>query len=135
MAFDKILKFPEYCEKELGSVTIDKASDGRFGIKVYSDGIIKIMESNPRRFFLKELIKKIRNRDCTIDDVKKIFEKESPNYVCDEIDNSEFQYVVYFLDKDIDEYKYCFTFDSMGSYYHRVIDYDYEKLIRHNCGL
>ena len=53
------------------------ASDRRYGLRVYSDEIDKIMKSNPRRFFLRELIDKIRDRNCTIDEIKNIFEKES----------------------------------------------------------
>ena len=67
--------------------------------------------------------------------VKNIFEKESADYVCEEINDSEFQYVIYFRDANIDEYKYCFTFDIMGSYYHRLIDYDFETIIHHNCNV
>ena len=93
------------------------------------------MQSNPRGNFLTELIRRIRNRDCSVEEIKSIFEAESPDYICEEIDNSEFQYVIYFKDENIDEYKYCFTFDAMGSYYHRLIEYDFEKLIHSDCGL
>ena len=87
------------------------------------------MESNPRRFFLRQLIDTIRGRNCTLEQIKEIFAAESQDYVCEEIDDSEFQYVVYFKDENIDEYKYCFTFDVMGSYYHRLIDYDFDTIV------
>ncbi|MCD8037469.1 MAG: DUF3877 family protein, partial [Clostridiales bacterium] len=109
--------FKVFVNNELGRTDIEKASDGRIGIRVYSEGIDKIMASNPRKHFLQELIDKIRGRNCSIDEIKEIFEKESSDFVCEEIDDSEFQYVVYFKDKNIDESKYCVTFDVMGSYY------------------
>lgn len=131
---DEIYSFKNYISDELGKTDITFTSDGRFGIVVYSDGIEKIMASNPRKLFLKELIEKIRSRNCSLNEIKHIFEKENSNYICEKINNSEFQYVLYFIDKNIDEYKYCFTFDIMGSYYHRLIDYDFDALIHDNCG-
>ena len=127
--------FKDFVADKLGKIDMEIASDRRYGLRVYSDEIDKIMKSNPRRFFLRELIDKIRDRNCTIDEIKNIFEKESADYVCEEINDSEFQYVIYFRDANIDEYKYCFTFDIMGSYYHRLIDYDFETIIHHNCNV
>lgn len=132
---DKLIKFKDFVADKLGKIDMEIASDGRYGLRVYSDEIDKITKSNPRRVFLRELIDKIRDRNCTIDEIKNIFEKESADYVCEEINDSEFQYVIYFRDANIDEYKYCFTFDIMGSYYHRLIDYDFETIIHHNCNV
>lgn len=132
---DKMAMFKNFAADKIGKIDIELASDGRYGIRVYSEGIDKIMESNPRRYFLNELIEKIRDRNCGINEITDIFAKESEDYVCEEIDDSEFQYVVCFKDENIDEYKYCFTFDAMGSYYHRLIDYDFDKIIHHSCGL
>ncbi|MBD9219402.1 MAG: hypothetical protein EGQ35_03630 [Clostridiales bacterium] len=126
---EKLNEFKTYAEKKLGRVDVETASDNRYGIRVYSNGIDIIMESNPRRFFLRQLIDTIRGRNCTLEQIKEIFAAESQDYVCEEIDDSEFQYVVYFKDENIDEYKYCFTFDVMGSYYHRLIDYDFDTIV------
>lgn len=132
---EKLMQFKAFVKEHLGNVDIETASDNRYGIRVYSDGIDKIMKSNPRRLFLRKLIEVIRKRDCSIERIKEIFAEESVDFVCEEIDDSEFQYVIYFKDENIDEYKYCFTFDVMGSYYHRLINYDYEHLIHDSCGL
>lgn len=132
---EKLIEFKSFVMEQLGDIDIEVASDNRYGIRVYSEGIDKIMQSNPRRFFLRKLIEAIRKRDCGIERIKEIFDEESSDFVCEEVDDSEFQYVIYFNDENIDEYKYCFTFDAMGSYYHRLIDYDYERLIHDSCGL
>lgn len=132
---EKLMEFKSFVKERLGNIDVETAFDNRYGIRVYADGIDKIMQSNPRRFFLRKLIDVIRKRDCGIERIKEIFAEESNDFVCKEIDNSEFQYVVYFKDKNIDEYKYCFTFDVMGSYYHRLIDYDFEQLIHDSCDL
>lgn len=132
---DMIYGFSKYARPYIGQVDVERASDGRYGLRVYSKGIDSIMQSNPRGNFLKELISRIRSRDCSVEEIKSIFAAESPDYICEEINNSEFQYVIYFKDENIDEYKYCFTFDAMGSYYHRLIEYDFEKLIHADCEL
>lgn len=129
-----IVGFKVYADSYIGNVDISTASDGRIGIKVFSEGIDIIMNSNPRRYFLRELIEKIRFRNCDLNTIKKVFEKEGTSFICENVDDSEFQHVLYFEDENIDEYKYCFTFDAMGSYYHRLIDYDFDKLIHHSCG-
>lgn len=131
----KLDEFKSFVKKRIGNIDIEKASDNRYGVRVYSGGIDSIMQSNPRRLFLRRLIEEIRKRDCSIETIKEIFAEESYDFICEEIDDSEFQYVIYFKDENIDEYKYCFTFDIMGSYYHRLIDYDFERLVHESCGL
>lgn len=131
--FNELAKFKEFAGNSLGRINIETGSDSRIGIRVFSDGIDKIMQSNPRRFFLRKLIEAIRYRDCGIDKIKEIFAEETDDFTCKEINDSEFQYVVYFNDENIDEYKYCFTFDAMGSYYHRLIDYDFDHLVHDSC--
>ena len=37
-----------------------------------TEDFYKIMDSNPRKAFLNELIEKIRDRSCSIDEIKKI---------------------------------------------------------------
>ena len=90
------------------------------------------MKFNSDRIFLKTLIEKVRDRNCSIQDIKQVFEAESSKYCCIETEGDEFQYVVYFEDSGIDEYKYCFTFDAMGSYYHRFTDYDFKNMVSHD---
>jgi len=132
---NKLIEFKSFVKERIGKIDIELASDKRYGIRVYADGIDKIMQSNPRRFFLKKLIEAIRKRDCSIEKIKQIFAEESSDFICKKINNSEFQYLVYFIDENIDEYNYRFTFDVMGSYYHRLIDYDLEHLLHDSCDL
>ncbi len=131
-ALSKIDGFSEFAKGHIGTISIDHLKDGRIGIKVGRDGIGSIMYANSEKIFLKNLIKKVRDRKSSIQDIKNIFEEESAEYKCIETFGDEFQYVIYFEDSSIDEYKYCFTFDAMGSYYHRFTDYDFDKLASHN---
>lgn len=122
--------FPEFkkeVEPRLGTLII-KRIKGRFEFTVLGEGVRYIYENNSRRHFLKELIQALEKKDCTMEQILPIFRKESEDLTILEEDQGEFQYVVYFNDSSIDEFKYCFTFDEMGHYYHRLLDYDYHKL-------
>lgn len=128
----KLKDFPAFAKSCIDDVNIEYLKDGRIGIKVFKSGIDKIMTLNSDRKFLKTLIEKVRDRNCSIEDIKQVFEAESSKYCCIETEGDEFQYVVYFEDSGIDEYKYCFTFDAMGSYYHRFTDYDFKNMVSHD---
>ena len=127
--FNKIVNdFKNYIYNYLGDVKFENIDD-RYKITISFEGIINIANEYKNHTFLKRLIDVIKNKNCTINDIEKVFSSVSDNYIKKEFDNFEFQYVFYFKDKSIDEFKYCFSFDSIGKYYHRLIDYDYEKVI------
>ncbi|MFU0827404.1 MAG: DUF based on E rectale Gene description [Lachnoclostridium sp.] len=102
----------------------------RFKFTVMEDGIAYIYKKNKDNHFLKELIETVKTHSFNLDDILKIFGKYSKEYVCEEINNSEFQYVIYFKDSTLDKFKYCFTFDQMGGYYHRLLDFSYNKIMQ-----
>ncbi len=124
--------FKEYSKEYLGEIIFEKSQD-RYKITVPYEGVLKIAESYKDHTFLKKLVKTLQNRECTIDDIENVFKEISPEYIKEEVDNSEFQYVFHFKDKSIDEFRYCFSFDSLGKYYHRLLDYDYEAVIHDTC--
>jgi hypothetical protein len=101
----------------------------RFKFTVPKGGITYINQLSDKYEFLTDIINKVKTHSFQLEDIKAIFEKYTKHYICEEIDNSEFQYVLYFKDKTIDPFKYCFTFDEMGGYYHRLLDFSYEKIM------
>ena len=107
------------------TITLEK---GRFKFEISKEGVAYINHNASDKEFLKELIETVRNHQFTLADIQEIFKHQKKEYVCEHIENEEFQYVLYFTDHSFDPYKYCFTFDAMGGYYHRLLDYDYEKL-------
>ena len=131
-AKDYFDEFKESVKNTIGEIDI-KPSNGRFQFTVNSKGTKYIYDNNSKRTFLKDLIKALNERNCTLADIIDIFKKENENVIVEEIDNSEFQYVIYFADKNIDEFRYCFTFDSMGKYYHRLLEYDFDKIVHDSC--
>ena len=124
--------FKDYVKIYLGDVKIEKGSE-RYKVTVPYEGVLEIAESYKDHTFLKKLVDTLGKKDCTINDIENVFKSISPDYVKEEVDNSEFQYVFYFKDKSIDEFRYCFSFDMLGKYYHRLLDYDYESVVHDTC--
>ncbi|WFR59383.1 DUF3877 family protein [Anaerocolumna sp. AGMB13025] len=102
----------------------------RFRVTVPWEGISYIYRKNENNLFLKELIQTVNTHSFTLLDILDVFRRYSEDYICEEIDNSEFQYVIYFKDNTVDKFKYCFTFDQMGGYYHRLLDFSYNKILQ-----
>lgn len=115
------------------SALIVTLENGRFKFTVEEEGIKRIVEVYKNHHFLSDLIEITKNRNFNVEQIKSLFEKYSNQYLCKKIDHPEFQYVFSFSDKTIDQYNYCFTFDEMGGYYHRLLDYDFNQLLEeHN---
>ncbi|MGB8455831.1 MAG: DUF3877 family protein [Anaerocolumna sp.] len=102
----------------------------RFKFTIPKEGITYIYKHNEGNTFLKDLINRVNTHSFTLEDILSIFKRYSGDYICEEIDNSEFQYVIYFKDSSMDKFKYCFTFDQMGGYYHRLLDFSYHKIMQ-----
>lgn len=126
--FNYLTEFQEYVKSRLSNIAIN-LEKGRFKITVPKEGISYIYTKNEDNTFLKELINTVKSHAFTLEDILQIFRHYSNNFACEQIDNEEFQYVIYFKDNTLDKFKYCFTFDQMGGYYHRLLDYSYSKLM------
>lgn len=69
--------------------------------------------------------------DCNINDICRVFEKYSKDYVCRRMkENEDFDYVIYFRDKDIDEYYYCIREEMGHTIYHRFVKEDFETFFK-----
>ncbi|HIT90765.1 MAG TPA: DUF3877 family protein [Candidatus Merdenecus merdavium] len=120
--------FKEYVSSTLPDLVIKRQKE-RFEFSVSSEGVSYIYHNNSSRKFLKELIDVLNKKECTLEEIIHVFESVSKEIVVDHVEHPEFQYVIYFKDKDMDEFKYCISFDEMGHYYHRLIDYDFHKIM------
>ena len=108
-------------------VTLEK---GRFKFTAPASSMDTIWSLGEKNSFLRDIIELVKTHHFSIEDVKQVFAKQTANYICEEIDNPEFQYVLYFKNEDINHYKYCFSFDGCGGFYHRLLDYDYQNILR-----
>lgn len=121
-------EFYSYVIDRLGEVSIDKLGE-RFCVVIPPKGSEFIHLYIPENKFLVDLIHIFREHDKTIEDVKQVFSKYSDNYICKEQEGEEFDYLLYFLDKQIDEYYYCVKFDGNHGSYHRFNEYDFQNLL------
>ena len=80
----------------------------------------------PRDEFLEEFIAQIAKHQTSIDQVFEIFHKYSKDVIIENIDNGEFDYLVYFKDGKPDEFRYCLKDEGHHITYHRFTKTDYE---------
>ncbi len=99
----------------------------RFKFTLLKDGILTIREKNKDNSFLRDIINLVNTQTFNIDDVLEIFRNSGEDFVLENSDHPEFKYVLYFKDNTVDKFKYCFNFDELGSYYHRLLDFSYEQ--------
>lgn len=120
-------KFTHFINKNWGFVEI-RVEKKRYKFSVSPIGVKYVYKKNINNTFLKDLILKTREKDCSIESILEVFYYYSKDVICEKSTNSEFDYIIYFKDTNIDSFKYCFSFNEMGNYYHRLTYYDYEKL-------
>lgn len=107
-----------------------KVYDNRLLVCVSPDLCEKIHreDNNP---FLMDIIELFQTKhNCTIEEICSVFAKYSESYICDKIDNGEFDYAVHFVDETIDEYYYCIKFEGHHSIYHRFMKEDYLEIMK-----
>lgn len=110
----------------LVAISLEK---GRFRFTVPASSMEDIRTHGEKNHFLSDIIELVKSHHFTLEDVKEVFARYSDDYICEKTSHPEFQYVLYFTDEEINHYKYCFTFDGCGGYYHRLLDYDYQKIL------
>lgn len=102
----------------------------RIEIRIPPQGARYVRECVPDPPFLKELIQIFsQSHALTIEEIKACFGKFGDGYVCEEMPSgSEFDYVLYFEDANIDAYRYCVKMEMGHAVYHRFTPADYERL-------
>ncbi len=125
---DVLMKvFEKQVLSTLGPVAITRQED-RYCFFVPEEGTKYIFDTYGDNTFLKDLIDTTQKKDCTIEDILTVFKKQSPDVVCQKTPDAEFDYVLYYKDKSIDEFIYCFNIGEMGAYYHRFTEADYASV-------
>lgn len=127
-----MVEFAEFVKPHFHDLKV-KFEAGRYEFAVPKEGVKYIYENNTSREFLKKLVQVLQGPACGLEEIIDVFREVSEHITVEEIQHSEFQYVITFQDKHIDEFHYCFTFDEMGHYYHRLLDYDFEKVVHCDC--
>ena len=102
----------------------------RIQVRIPPQGVRYVKENVPDPVFLWELIQLFSHgHDLTIERIKACFEKFSSNFICESmIGDSEFDYVLHFVDESIDSYYYCVKMEMGHVIYHRFTREDYGRL-------
>ncbi len=121
----------EFCEEgreKFGEIIISERG-GRYCISIPPEGSKYIHENMPNNPFLRDLIDLFRKHNISIEDVKDVFKTYSRNYSCEKQDGIEFDYLLYFQDKQPDPYYYCVKFDEGHASYHRFSEEDLKEIM------
>ena len=104
---------------------------GRIQVRIPPQGARFVKENVPDSPFLRELIALFSHgHDLTIERIKNCFQKFSSNYVCEAMNgDSDFDYVLHFVDENIDSYYYCVKMEMGHTIYHRFTREDYRRLV------
>lgn len=125
----KVLQeFHKVRDPRLGELVISHEGK-RFCFTIPEQGVTYIYESYKENVFLKHLMECLSDPNCQIEDIIKVFKEQSDSVICEKTEGAEFDYVLYFEDKEIDEFRYCFSIGQMGAYYHRFTEADYQSIL------
>lgn len=119
-------EFSEWSVKELGGVIVTNRGE-RFCIAVPPAGAERIHAHLQWDGFLADLVETVRMHETTWEDVLAIFNKHSNCVHVQEMDNGEFQYLVFFENGKPDDYRYCVAVEGHHVTYHRYTKADYEE--------
>jgi len=121
-------KMLEELEKQLSELSFS-IYQGRVEVKVPVSMVERVHKEVETPAFLADFIELFReNHHCGLEDIQQVFAKHSMDYVCEKMQpGTDFDYVLYFKDTDIDEYFYCIKMEMGHTIYHRFMKADYEK--------
>jgi hypothetical protein len=128
---EALAAFADRVQSKLGKVQISHDSD-RYCILIPPTGAAYVNENYSNNPFLVTFIDTIRKHDCTLDQILEVFHSFSDQVACEKSETDEFDYIIYFKDSLIDDYRYCIKFDYGHTSYHRFSVKDFEFLLEDN---
>jgi hypothetical protein len=125
---DVILKdFVTTTDEKLGKIEITHVGE-RYCLIVPAVGVQYVHETYADNPFLVAFIEAVRKHDCSLNTLLEVFHSFSDHVQCDKSSNDEFDYVIYFNDNLLDNYRYCIKFEGGHTIYHRFSIEDYDNL-------
>ncbi|MDF2942563.1 MAG: hypothetical protein K0S01_1421 [Herbinix sp.] len=125
---DAILNsFVKTIDDKLGNIEISHAGD-RYCFIIPPTGVQYIHEAYDDNPFLIAFIQVVNRHDCSLEKLLEVFHTFSDNVHCEKSDIDDFDYVIYFVDNKLDNYRYCIKFEGGHTIYHRFIKEDYDNL-------
>ncbi len=119
--------FVGHVQPRLGRVEISHKEE-RFCILIPPEGAAYVHEHYQDNPFLVDFIEAVRQHDCTLEKLLKVFYKYSEHVECEKSKTEEFDYVIYFTEAAGDEYRYCIKFEHGHAIYHRFLKQDFQNL-------
>ena len=116
--------FCDCCAEKFGEVSYAER-EGGYRLDIPSQGVDYVHSLLSDDEFLASFIRTVRKPGCTIEDVKNVFLSYSSAVHFEEVDNGEFDWLIYFENGDIDDFWYCLHDDGLQLEYHRFIKEDY----------
>lgn len=115
---------------ELGNLQFS-VHQGRIEISIPPEGAEYVNRKVPTPAFLSDIIALFgMHHNCSRKDICAVFEKYSPDYICEEMpEGMDFDYVLHFKDETIDAYYYCIKEEMGHTIYHRFTKEDYNYII------
>lgn len=112
----------------LGNIKFN-SKEGRYALIIPVEASTFVYNHIAENLFLEELIQLFSSHQVSLEQVKKLFEKYDPDYVCKKEDGIEFDYLFYFVNYEEDKYYYCVKFDEGHCSYHRFNAHDIEDIL------
>jgi hypothetical protein len=119
-------QFCEYIRLRLGDV-VHSNKETRFCFIIPPAGVTYVHEEIEDRHFLREFIGKISSHNRSLEELLEVFHRYSESVICKEMNNGEFDYLIYFEDGQPDAFLYCLKFEECHAIYHRFTKADYES--------
>lgn len=112
-------------QKPLGKISA-VFRNGRWCLTIPPEGVRYVHESVHDSGFLTDFIDLLRGHGVTIEDILAVFRRYSGHVAFREMQNGEFDYLVYFEDGVPDNYRYLISMEMGHATYHRFTPADYE---------
>ena len=120
---------PDFYDGVLGTLSV--RGKRRLEICIPPEGAEYVYTQFPEPAFLVDLIHLFQtNHHCHLSDIEEVFAQYSKAYICQKMpEGSDFDYVLFFIDKSIDGYYYCIKDEMNHTIYHRFSEEDYRLMI------
>ena len=117
--------FAAFTQERLGQIEISYAGE-RFCLAIPSQGSDYVHEHMDDREFICDFIQTVGRHGCTMEEVLQQFYNYSSCIHVEQLQDGEFDYLVYFEDGKPDSFRYCFKDEGGHIIYHRFTIGDYE---------
>jgi hypothetical protein len=111
----------------LGAIRFVLKGD-RFALIIPPQGSAYVHEEVAQNAFLTALIQLFGSQQVDLEKVKELFAAFDADYVCQEADGIEFDYLFYFNKAEENKYYYCVKFHGAHASYHRFNEHDIKDI-------